>query len=79
MQILIKSTWKDPIGTKLTNKRISNRIREGWYGRIAQLRLLARGADKAKRRAAKEELKRFDGIMVKTKKLARPVDIMEFV
>lgn len=59
--IPIKSTWRDAIGVKLTNRRITNRIKEGWYGRIEQLKLLARSADKDKRNKAKAELIRYEG------------------
>jgi len=32
----IRSTWRDPIGKKLTNRIIANREAEGWYGPEAQ-------------------------------------------
>ena len=78
-RVPIKSTWKDALGVPLTNRRITNRIKQGWYGRIAQLQLLARGSDKNKRKAAREELKRFEGVMVKTNRVTHPIDLMEFV
>ena len=28
----IRSTWRDPIGKPLTDRRILNRMKEGWYG-----------------------------------------------
>ena len=65
--IPIKSTWRDAIGIKLTDRRITNRIKQGWYGRIAQLKLEARSADKAKRAKAKEQLKRFGELELKAK------------
>lgn len=79
--IPIKSTWRDAIGVKLTNRRITNRIKEGWYGRIAQLQQLAKSSDKDKAKKAKLELKRYEGQAVKMKvqRIAgRPVNIEEF-
>lgn len=81
-RVPIKSTWKDALGVPLTDRRITNRIRAGWYGRIAQLHLLARSANKAKRKVAREELKRFEGVMTKKPRVMRGgpiVDIGEFV
>lgn len=36
----IRSTWRDPIGVPLTNRRILNRTKEGWYGETAKLAAL---------------------------------------
>lgn len=41
----IRSTWKDPIGKPLTNRRIAFYQREGRYGREAQERALASCVD----------------------------------
>jgi hypothetical protein len=81
-RVPIKSTWRDAIGVKLTDRRITNRTKQGWYGELAKLRLLARSADKAKRKAAKEKLKRFEGLPLKrvaTRQVSKPIDIAEFV
>jgi phosphoglycerate dehydrogenase-like enzyme len=80
-QIPIKSTWRDALGVPLTDRRITKRIAEGWYGRIAQLHQQAKSADKAKRKKAKEELKRYEGQAIKGKTLritGRPINIEDF-
>lgn len=42
--IPIKSSWRDPIGHLLTNRRIAQRAREGYYGEAARVRELERSA-----------------------------------
>lgn len=78
--IPIKSTWHEAIGPRLTNRRITNRIKQGFYGRIEQLRLLARSTDKSKRQEARKELKRFEGspLVKQRAKRTTPIDISEF-
>lgn len=79
--IPIKSTWRDAIGVKLTNRRITNRIKQGWYGRVEQLRLLARSADKDKRNKAKAELIRYEGTKARPQRIRagqRVTNIEEF-
>jgi len=78
-EVPIKSTWREAIGVPLTDRRITNRIKEGWYGLLPKLRLLARSSNKATRSAAKEQLKRYEGVPVCTKRCVPVVDITEFV
>lgn len=40
-QTPIKSTWRDPIGPVLTDRRILNRQKQGWYGEHAKQQALA--------------------------------------
>lgn len=40
----IKSTWRDPIGSLLTNARITKWAKLGWYGEAAKRRALAKTA-----------------------------------
>jgi hypothetical protein len=37
----IKSTWRLPIGKKLTDRIITERAKQGWYGEAAKQRVLA--------------------------------------
>ena len=75
----MRSTWRDPIGVALTDRRIVNRIKQGWYGEIAKLRQLARSANKAVKNKAKQQLKRYEGSHIATaSKRTRPIDISEF-
>jgi hypothetical protein len=76
----IKSTWPVAKGKVLTDRRIVNYIKKGFYGRIEQLRQLARSANKSVRETAKKELVRFEGQPVKKPTTRnRTVDISEFV
>lgn len=79
--IPIKSTWRDAIGPKLTNRRITNRIKEGWYGPIEKLKLLSRSPDKNIRNKAKADLVRYEGVVVRPKRIRagqRVTNIEEF-
>jgi hypothetical protein len=79
-RVPIKSTWRDALGVPLTDRRITTRIKQGWYGELPKLRLLARSADKAQRKAAREKLKRFEGIPVTFKKTYPvKISIIDFV
>ena len=78
--IPLPSGWKPALGIPLTDRRIAKRVREGWYGRIAQLKAHAKSQDKEKRNKAKLELQRYEGIPVKKTRVVRfRVDISEFV
>ena len=79
-RVPIKSTWKDALGVPLTNRRITSRIKQGWYGLLPKLRLLSVSANKAERKKAREELKKYDGIPIKKGfKRTIPVDLTEFI
>jgi hypothetical protein len=41
-RVHVRSTWRDPIGTLLTNRRILERMRQGWYGPQLQEKAKAR-------------------------------------
>lgn len=41
-RIPIKSTWRDPIGKPLTNRAITERMKQGWYGVTARFAALAK-------------------------------------
>lgn len=64
----IRSTWRDPIGAKLTDRRITKRIQQGWYGEIEKLKVLAKNGSKATKIAAKARLAKFEGVMPRNAK-----------
>lgn len=45
----IRSTWRDPIGPMLTNRRIAQHIREGWYGEGRRRKQLEKDYQRAAR------------------------------
>ena len=76
----IRTAWPVAKGKVLTDRRITNYIKKGFYGRIEQLRQLARSANKSIRNSAKKELVRFEGQPLKKPTIKnRSVDISEFV
>jgi hypothetical protein len=40
IQCRLLSTWRDPIGKPLTDRIITHRIKEGWYGEALKRQLL---------------------------------------
>jgi len=42
----IRSTWRDAIGPVLTDRRITNRQKQGWYGEKAKQQALSRSRTK---------------------------------
>lgn len=78
-EIPIKSSWPSPLGPVLTDSRITKRARQGWYGRIMQLRAHLKSTKKDERKKAKEELKRYEGLPVKRgRRTTVPINIEEF-
>lgn len=51
----LPSTWRDPIGPLLTNRRIALRTREGWYGEAAK--------QAAQQRLKSDQLRRYGIVM----------------
>lgn len=77
--IPIKSTWRDAIGPKLTDRRIAKHAKAGRYGLIPKLRALAKSTDKFVRSKARAELLRYEGQPVKHSTARRVINVNEFI